>query len=151
MISRWCLKAPYELYREQPFSSCLLDDGAGADLTRARMFLPEAEDPSGPLETPAAKQEAGQVWQALCDWFAPGVRSRRAALLRFHRFVPGYAYPVVSHWTTANSLSAGLLHLHDASAERNALFTLEEQALMPQHKGRALLRIVPESLLFLER
>jgi hypothetical protein len=41
--------------------------------------------------------------------------------------------------------------LHDASSEPGALLELEHDGLMPPARERALVRVVPESLLFIRR
>jgi hypothetical protein len=117
------------------------------------MYLPEKETPAGPPSPAAAEKEAHEVWSAAAAWFAPENRTgkRRAAVLRFHRFLPGVVEPVVSHWTTVCRIEKGALHLHDASSDNGALHALEQGRLMPGARERALLRIVPESLLLLER
>ena len=152
MLQRWCREQPWELVPRQPFSDCLLPGGREPDLTRAEMFLPEKENDSGPVEAGKARKEAEAVWRALEEWFLGrnAGRSDRPVLLRFHRFLYHDLRPVVSHWTTAHTISGGALLLHDASSEKNALFALEKNSLMPESGDRGLIRIVPESLVLLE-
>lgn len=152
MVRRWCVDAPYRLRPVQPFSACLLPGGKISGLSGAALYLPEKEPPAGPSSPAAADREAGEVWDAVLTWFkeANGAAKKRAAVLRFHRFLPGVPAPVVSHWTTAFCLERDALGLHDASSESGALLTLEKGVLMPGPGARALVRIVPESLLLLE-
>lgn len=151
MLQRWCLEPPLRTTLVQPFSSCLLPGQDEFDLARTSLYLPEREEPGGPASLLAAMLEAREVWAEIATWLDPPVPTKkRAAVLRFHRFLPGVAMPVVSHWTTACRVEAEILHLHDASSEKNALFTLERFALQPGIRERALVRIVPESLLLLE-
>ena len=152
MLERWCRVAPWRLAVRQPFSDCLTPGGGAADLAGAELFLPEKEEDHGPILHDKARKEAASVWRALEDWFdgQSGDRSKRTAVLRFHRFLFHETPPVVSHWTTARGLEDGVLHLHDASSEKNALFTLEQSVLLPGDGTRGLIRIVPESLVLLE-
>lgn len=165
MLRRWCSGGPYALRLAQPFSDCLLPTDKDLDFTGVERHLPERETPAGPSSLAAAEKEARSVWRELDAWLGAGNRSPgtggtggtggagvfpRAALLRFHRFVPGLRQPVVSHWTTGKRLERSVLQLHDASSESGALLALERSALMPSHNGRALVRVVPESLLLLE-
>lgn len=151
MLQRWCAAPPYKLRLRQPFSACLLPGGdAEAELASAPRFLPERERPTGPASPAAAAREAESTWRELASWLGPGGAARRTAIFRFHRFVPRMEEPVVSHWTTAAFLDAGALFLHDASAEQNALHRLEQKALVPGDGARALVRIVPESVLLAE-
>jgi hypothetical protein len=152
MAGRWCVNPPYRLRPVQPFSSCLLPDGKVSELTGADLYLPEKESPAGPFSPAAADREARAVWDAALAWFGRdgGATGKRAAVLRFHRFLPGVAAPVVSHWTTACRLERDILHLHDASSESGALLALEKSVLVPGPRERAFVRIVPESLLLLE-
>ena len=152
MLERWCGSAPWKLNIRQPFSNCLLPGGGETDLAGVKLFLPEAENAQGPDAAGKAGKEAASVWQALEEWFddPSGNRPRRAALLRFHRFLFHECPPVVSHWTTARGMTDGILRLHDASSEANALFSLEKDVLLPEDGGRGLIRIVPESVVLLE-
>ena len=151
MVWRWCLEPSREVTILQPFSDCLLPPQTGAALEEAALYLPEAHEPAGPACSAAASREAESVWEAMESWFAAGKSgSARTALLRFHRFIPGTRQPVVSHWTTAHAANAGAVLLHDASSEPGALFSLERKKLLPEAQTPAMLRIVPESILFLE-
>lgn len=153
MLQRWCTSRPYRLEIGQPFSSCLLPTQQEQELYTVSMFLPEQELPEGPAHAQAASYEAQQVWKTLESWLGQHVSVRmpkKVALLRFHRFIPGVAQPVVSHWTTACGMDTEAVHLHDASGEQGALFALSRDALCPHH-GRAFLRIVPESIVYLNK
>ena len=152
MLQRWCTAAPWKLRPGQPFSDCLLPCKEAMDLAGAEMFLPERQNDNGPILLEKARKEAGSVWKTLEEWFGgqTGERPRRTAVLRFHRFLFHETPPVVSHWTTACAMADGVLHLHDASSEKNALFRLEKSALLPGDGTRGLIRIVPESIVLLE-
>ena len=152
MLQRWCRTAPWKLLQRQPFSDCLLPGNGPPDLGGTEMFLPEKEDDQGPRLIGEARTEAASVWGALEEWFAgrPGEKSRHTAVLRFHRFLFHGTPPVVSHWTTARGVIDGVLYLHDASSEKNALFALEKSSLLPKDGERGLIRIVPDSVVLLE-
>lgn len=152
MLERWCCSAPWKLNILQPFAECLLPGKGGLDLAGAKLFLPEVESAQGPAAPDKAGQEAASVWRALAEWFdeRSGKLPKRAALLRFHRFLFHECPPVVSHWTTVRGLAGDVLRLHDASSEANALFSLEKDALLPEDGSRGLIRIVPESVVLLE-
>ncbi|MDR2489077.1 MAG: hypothetical protein LBD42_06265 [Desulfovibrio sp.] len=178
MLRRWCRADPWKLCLRQPFSDCLLQAEETADLAGAEMFLPEAEEESGPPLLDRARREAALVWRQLEKWLSPGGRDwpGRTALFRFHRFlrhdvrppaqdshplrrraggskVPGKLRgtpPCISHWTSARGMADGLLYLHDASSEANALLRLEPADLLPEDGSRGMVRIVPESLVLLE-
>lgn len=160
MLRRWCSDGPYALRMIQPFCDCLLPTDEDLHIAGAERYLPEREAPDGPSSLAAAEKEAAGVWRELERWLgsealAAVTQGRsgmlpRAALLRFHRFVPGLRKPVVSHWTAGKILEQGVLQLHDASSESSALLALERNALVPSFHGRAMVRIVPESLLLLE-
>lgn len=156
LLGLWCAKpaeAPYPLRIVCPLGAalpaagdlCLGEPGEPGD---PDLYLPEKEDPQGPQTLNRCREEALQVWQALHGWFTGKSKSRRAALLRFHRFLPNMPEPVVSHWTTVRLADAAALHLHDASSENNALHRLDKIALVTDF--RPLLRIVPESVYLLE-
>ncbi|MDL2315921.1 hypothetical protein LJC59_02440 [Desulfovibrio sp. OttesenSCG-928-A18] len=142
--------------REAPVKPDTAHAAPDEELDQAAMFLPEEHAPCGPLSRAEARGQALEVWRELEDWFA-AAGPRKAALLRFHRFLPGVEQPVVSHWTCVRGLSPwreggrekGVVHLLDASSEQGALHELERDALIVAGSGRALLRIVPESLLLL--
>lgn len=166
LLGRWCMEPPWRLDVRQPFADCLLPapppenhpegrpecrkpDWAGVEL-----YLPESHAPGGPTCPEAAQNEALAVWNALTDWLSKQEGSdgnTRAALLRFHKFVPGGREPLVSHWTTARATNDRTILLHDASAEPGALFVLERRNILPEMQHTALLRIVPESVALLSR
>ncbi len=149
LLGRWCCEPPRRLEIMQPFSDCLQPRSCCFD--DANMYLPEKHEPSGPEDLATARDEALAVWQALHTWFTDDSTAAKAAILRFHRFMPGLRQPLVSHWTTAHSANHAAIVLHDASAEPGALFTLERKSLLPQTAVPALLRIVPESVVLLRR
>lgn len=173
MLHRWCRAAPWKLRLRQPFSDCLLPDAGKRDLGEAELFLPEQEDERGPPLLEDARQEAASVWERMEDWLDGREKTGRAALLRFHRFLwhngeiargretsaardPAATprrietRPRISHWTCADAMDNGLLRLHDASSEANALLGLKAEDVLPEDGTRGLVRIVPESLVLLE-
>lgn len=154
MLSRVTRCPRYGLAMFQPFSNCLLPEGKGTEAIedlQVDFYLPEAEEADGPASLKGARQEAQAVWQALEIWFCePEARlEKRAAILRFHRFLPSIPQPVVSHWTTGQALVDKTLLLHDASSEFGALLEIEQSSILPPGNERAFVRIVPESLLLL--
>lgn len=154
-LSRWCCGLPWEYRAEQPFGEALLPAPDGTGLEDVSLHLPEHEVPRGPSDFCKAGDEAAAVWAALRIWFA-GQQSgnglySRVALLRFHRFIPGLEDPIVSHWTTVCRLQEETLHLHDASSEKQAIRAISKSDCCPADFSPAIIRIVPESLLFLER
>ncbi|MDR2162156.1 MAG: hypothetical protein LBO77_08490 [Desulfovibrio sp.] len=151
-LGRWRSIPSLACHAEQPFASCLLPL-PGDSLGAARLHLPEAAPPRGPSGPGLAAEEAGAVWAVLASSLAFSnvtASTGPVALFRFHRFLPGMALPVVSHWTCACLLRDDVLHLRDASCEKEALHRINKRdclgALSPPP-----VRIVPESLLFLRR
>jgi hypothetical protein len=145
-----------ELEVFQPFSDLLdLTSGSGdiLDAAEAAPYLPEQEGPHGPKDATARRLEAERVWAGLVRWLdtVEAEREKRVAILRFHRFLPGYRYPVVSHWTTALAVSGSTLMLHDASSEKGAVMEIELARLLPPVGGEAPMRIVPESVVCVRR
>jgi hypothetical protein len=168
LLGRWCMEPPWQLDIRQPFAGCLLPDnhpdnriaGQKSDWTTAALYLPEKHAPRGPACASAAQSEALAVWDVLAGWLdnkngQKGLeeddKNARAAILRFHRFVPGSREPLVSHWTTARAANDRVILLHDASAEPGALFVLERGSLLPGTEHTALVRIAPESVVLLSR
>lgn len=150
LLGRWCLEPPWRLGLRQPFSGCLSPQQRGNSLAEMELYLPETYPPDGPACPAEAASEAAAVWDALTDWFErKNSEESRAAVLRFHRFIPGARKPVVSHWTTAQGITDKAILLHDASAEPGSLFLLERKSLLPEIQRTALLRIVPESVALL--
>ena len=151
LLGRWCLEAPWRLEIRQPFSDCLRPESRIKDFAGMALYLPEALAPKGPDCPEAAKNEALAVWSALTEWLLEQEGRSRAALLRFHRFIPGAHQPVVSHWTTAQGANGRAILLHDASAEPGAVFILERKSLLPEAQHTAPLRIAPESVALMSR
>lgn len=154
MLARTGSRYNYRLKLFQPFSNCLLprsEEEAGVHAPVLDLYLPEKEDAAGPLHPEDARQEVLAVWEALSFWLDQPVRQhvRRAAVFRFHRFMPPLSQPVVSHWTTGCSMRSGLLKLHDASSEKGAVLEISRTDLLPSGSGLPLLRIVPESLVLI--
>jgi hypothetical protein len=153
-LARWCSTPPLACAAEQPFSVCLLPRPEDS-LDAARLYLPEREVPRGPASPEEARGEARAVWTILrarfdSDSHKNGIFPvRHAAIFRFHRFLPGVSQPIVSHWTTACRLHDDTLYLHDASAEKEALHTIAAADCAATASSSPLIRIVPESLIFL--
>jgi hypothetical protein len=156
MLRRWCLSGPCRLEISRPggFASPISDADAEPDATAA--YLPECLPPRGP-ETPdalpgclsgAARREAEAVRDALRDALQNRATPGRAVLARFHRFQPGAASPMVSHWTCIGSADAAALYLKDSSTDEEAVHVIRHDDLLPGN-GLPSLRIVPESLYLL--
>lgn len=129
----------------------LFENAEGVPST-STLYLPETHEPSGPTTAKLREKEAEAVWDALASRLGKNASCsglyKEVALLRFHRFLPGIPQPLVSHWTTAKAVDSHAVILHDASAEEGALFALDKDMLF-SGKMRALVRIVPESVVFL--
>lgn len=151
MLARWCGEAPHALDAHAPFAESTVPSAADRDLEAVSLWLPEKEAPGGPPSRAASEKEAESAHGEICRWLSGKKPGKRTAVLRFHRFLPAFPEPVVSHWTTARLMAGGDILLHDASSETNALQMLEERALLPPGGGRALVRIVPESIFLLEK
>ena len=151
-LSRWCLGPHWEYRAMQPFGDSLMPGPEWMELENISLYLPEREFPRGPVEHEKAVHEADAVWQALQAWFSgQEAASARVALIRFHRFLPGLAQPIVSHWTTISHMQEDVLMLHDASSEKQAVRAIPRADCTPSVFAPALIRIVPESVLLLER
>lgn len=150
VLARWCTTPPLHYMITQPFSSCLLP-GEEPDLADAALHLPEAYmGPAGYFH-PGVNGEQEQVWERLADWLGDNEAESRAAIFRFHRFLPQVALPVVSHWTTGRSVVGDTLLLHDASAEKNSLQHITRGSLFGREGLPPAVLIAPESLVILER
>lgn len=148
-LERWCCAPPYRLRAYRPF-----DDGLWpkrARLATAARHLPECLPPWGPPSFAEAQREARRTWRACRDWLNGDASSPRALIMRFHRFVPDVREPIVSHWTTGRCVENDVLHLHDSSQEPRALRALSPDLLFPVDGRRPPARIVPESLLLVEK
>lgn len=154
-LSRWCLGPRWKYRAEQPFSDCLMPEQDWAGLEGVSAYLPEQEAPRGPASTETAGNEARAVWAVLQSWFesplAKDDRQRRVAILRFHRFLPGMAQPVISHWTTVSGIQGNVLMLQDASSERHAIRSISKVDCISASFSLSMIRIVPESVILLER
>jgi hypothetical protein len=153
MLRRWCMTAPClpAISRPGGFACPISDADAEPDIASA--YLPERLPPRGP-ESPsgglsdAARREAEAVRDVLREALPRGVTHGRAVAARFHRFLPGVASPLVSHWTCIRSADSASLYLKDSSAEKEAVHCIGYDDLLPD-AGLPKLRIVPESLYLL--
>lgn len=153
MLRRWCPPGkalPFQgLSVCCPFAGQVPPSDLDLELSMPPLYLPEKHPASGPAGAAQAQAEALSVWQTLQGWYENGA-GKRAVILRFHRFVPQVADPIVSHWSCLRGMEHDAAHLHDASSEPTALHSFERVALMPGNGCRALVRIVPESVFLLE-
>jgi len=107
-------------------------------------FPPPAENSSvpGPEET----------WQAIHDWLDGSLR--RAALVRFFRYLQPEEPPINRHWSTISHLEDGSLRLYDASHEPDAVQRIGKHEFVTStadiRQGQ-LLYIEPHSLRFMEK
>ena len=140
---------PLRVYR--PFSPQVEIPQSAGDLANARLY----SDPSG-IEA----ENADAIWDSLADWLPeteiqPRAGSaRRAAILRFHRYIRFVENPIVSHWSVMDHHHRGIFYLRDASKEENALYSLDRNVAVfsPELVSEShLVRIEPESFFFLER
>lgn len=103
----------------------------------------------GPDASPQPTPRA--VWEALAGWLCGG--PGRAAVLRFHRYLPFKGDPVISHWTAAGIPLGDTLFLHDSSRESNAIHVIERGGFVtaPEHlSDDRLLLVEPRCLYLLE-
>lgn len=149
LLEYWCGDGRWQLEQQRPFPGP--PRAAARVLEQAANFLPERNYPRGPSNTGEARAEAQSVWNAISAWFEAGPHNAKAAVLRFHRFMPGLDRPVVSHWTTVRAVNRETIFLHDASSESGALFELGRATLLPLLHQPPMLRIAPESLILLSR
>lgn len=99
----------------------------------------------------AAQPTPRAVWEALVGWLCGG--AGRAAVLRFHRYLPFKGDPVISHWTAAGIPLGDTLFLHDSSREANAIHVIERGGFVtaPEHlSDDRLLLVEPRCLYLLE-
>ncbi|WP_353120407.1 hypothetical protein [Nitratidesulfovibrio sp.] len=101
----------------------------------------------GPDASPQPTPRA--VWEHLAGWLADG--PERAAVLRFHRYLPFRGDPVISHWTAAGRLLGDTLFLHDSSREANAIHVIERGGFVtaPEHLSDDKLLLVEPRCLYL--
>ncbi|MDR0828154.1 MAG: hypothetical protein LBN33_09835 [Desulfovibrio sp.] len=150
MLRRWCAAGPFKLDLRLPFAALAPTD-QDLNLGPVSMYLPENLPPQGEAHTGESAftpcQEGAAVLDALQEFFAGTHLPAGAAILRFHRFLPGVTQPVISHWTTVRTMENQNLCLWDASPEQDSLHVLPHSSLLP-NQGKAMLRIVPESIYF---
>lgn len=126
-----------------------------ADLANARAYS------EAPYDYDLRKPEnASVIWGTFAS-FLPQLEAqpragtaRRVAILRFHRYMRFVEEPVVSHWSVADRIHNGILHLRDASKEESALYSLDPAVTVfaPESISETRnVRIEPESVYFIER
>jgi hypothetical protein len=175
MLRRWCAQGRFWLEPSLPFSRLGPPSDRELDLNTVSLFLPENHPPkipenhggrAGKRGTPAAAAggdspvatggnpiwaaEGEAVLEALRSFFTRTPPGDGAAVLRFHRFQPGIANPIVSHWTTVSEADFEALRLWDSSSEDDALHSLPYASLLCADSP-PLLRVVPESIHLLSR
>uniref|UniRef100_B8DSC5 Peptidase C39-like domain-containing protein n=1 Tax=Nitratidesulfovibrio vulgaris (strain DSM 19637 / Miyazaki F) TaxID=883 RepID=B8DSC5_NITV9 len=97
----------------------------------------------------AAQPTPRAVWETLVGWLCGG--TGRAAVLRFHRYLPFKGDPVISHWTAAGIPLGDTLFLHDSSREANAIHVIERGGFVtaPEHLSDDRLVLVEPRCLYL--
>ncbi|MDR2800135.1 MAG: hypothetical protein LBB52_02575 [Desulfovibrio sp.] len=177
MLRRWCAQGKLKLEPDLPFSRLGLPLDQELDLNTVSLFLPENHPPKGPengggcagaRDNPAAAAEgnspataggdpvraaggeADTALEALRSFFARIPPGDGTAILRFHRFQPSIATPIVSHWTTVSGADSEALRLWDSSSADGAMHSLPYAALLCADSHPSL-RVVPESIYLLSR
>ncbi|MDR2504036.1 MAG: hypothetical protein LBD82_06630 [Deltaproteobacteria bacterium] len=114
-------------------------------------------------ETTPAKWSIDELRAVLRRWlpvegvFKPlsgETAQKRSLLLRFHRFLPFERLPLVSHWSTARSISLDTLRLYDCTADKQAIHSLQLRrcALCPEELNKKrLIGLEIESMYFIEK
>ncbi len=147
----WCSKgSSYPVSVMRPFAPERDIPESAGDLALARPYRDPV--PSTP--------DSVLIWSALEDWL-PSTRvqpragsARRAAILRFHRYIRFVPSPVVSHWSVTDCHHEGVFQLRDASKEENALYCIDRDATVFAPElvtEKSPVRVEPESIFFLER
>ncbi|MBZ2171117.1 hypothetical protein [Nitratidesulfovibrio sp. SRB-5] len=125
--------------------------GPDASAPARRAYGPDASLPDrwghGPDASPQPTPRA--VWETLVGWLCGG--TGRAAVLRFHRYLPFKGDPVISHWTAAGIPLGDTLFLHDSSRESNAIHVIERGGFVtaPEHLSDDRLVLVEPRCLYL--
>lgn len=152
-LARWTRLLPFQVGYDQlygdvwiPSISCEPEEVLAA----AELYLPEK---AVAYESRAQeKRLLDIVWGGINDWLRPNssFRVQRAALVRFHYHLRGERTPLVSHWTTVIKASKARLELHDASANDQAIHSLNYSDMLANTRpGANAIRIVPESVVLL--
>jgi hypothetical protein len=92
-----------------------------------------------------------KLWNTCRAWFAGG--APRAVILRFLRSMKPESPPVNRHWTTADRMNNGVLHLFDCSHEAEAILNIRKEHFVTRQEdvnGKQLLFIQPASLRFVQ-
>ncbi|MDR3175575.1 MAG: hypothetical protein LBU06_03460 [Desulfovibrio sp.] len=167
MLRRWCAQGRFGLEPDLPFSRLGPPADRELDLNAASLFLPENHPPTGPenrnvcdgardntaataKDDSSRTAEAAAALEAMRSFFARVPPGDGVVVLRFHRFLPGIANPVVSHWTTVDGADSEALRLWDSSSEEGALHRLPYASLLCSGNPPSL-RLVPESIHLLSR
>lgn len=138
------LAASPEMFRavlEQETDYCNLVDGMLR--AQSRMFPLDVRQPFGTDQDPSVEQ----VWDCCDQWLNGG--SNRALVFRFLRHITPDGPAVNRHWTTADSLKDGVLHLFDCSHEAEAILNVRKNSFVtrPQEMEQdKLLYIQPETI-----
>lgn len=154
MLERWAVAEPFAPVITQPFDTSLLPQGGGFEPEQLLDFpsLYYEVTPSEPFfgeNTGKTGRVAAAVWQTLSGWMDGYIG--RTALFRFHRYIKGSVFPVVSHWTTVKKIQGDIIYLHDASGEENSVYQFEKASILGQGNEFVSVRIMPESLVLLEK
>jgi hypothetical protein len=135
------------------------------ELREEHLFRREAkfESPGLTSSRPERGWRIQDLWPFLRDWlpergfFSSRQEEKtqeRCLLLRFHRFLPSQALPLISHWSTGWFFFRGTLQLYDCTQNKEGTQSLppQECALYREdlEQGRLLL-LEPESIYFLEK
>lgn len=112
---------------------------------------PPAASRSGRRVAPdaSAQPTPRAVWETLSGWLLGG--RARAAVLRFHRYLPFRGDPVVSHWTAAGRMLGDMLALFDSSREPNAVHCIDRRGFVtaPEHLDDDRLLLIEARCLYL--
>lgn len=148
-LARYAVEPPFKLDIVQPYDDSLIptqtDKNTGSFIHK--LYIEQETNPS------RRRENNLKSWEALRGWLTdPEMLVRkRAALFRFHRFLPGASDPAVSHWTTGERMDGEGLHLFDASSEKNCIQKIERKDIEPRDDGSVSLYIVPASIVFLKK
>ena len=153
MIQAASRGSSYPLRAFRPFVADGKIPDEAADLAQAALHVAGGQSFRNP-------GNADTFWRRIDDWLLPSEAPpmpgsvSRTLIFRFHRYIPFISEPVISHWSVADHIFAGKLHLRDCSKEERALHNLDRTVtvLHPDRVDDAHnVRIEPESVFFLEK